>query len=416
MTHFVDRVRNSEALSNLKEANELLKELADRDWQHHTTVDVISRLTTVAKHIIRRLTIVDRNLVPFRTLEELDGQSSEFLGLIEGLAEWEDDDEPDDDAAKWADELLVEASMLPALAIRTTPEVLQRVTEQFDSDVHAKTTLFTEKYDETQSSVNALGEKVGNLSEHCDELVTQFECKVSERVDRMMATSEELLQKTGDAAQRLEQEVTDIQATFRRSQREREDEFARAETLRTDAYNAEVDPIVSQVGDLRDQANSMLEEVAGASTAEHYAKLRIEQNKAANFWRWTGVIALVVLVGASVGVFFETRLATEDFSILSIFGRSGLLISLSALATYSLRQSGHHRQREEDIARVRNELMLLWPFMNRLPEEDRRALLLEITPSYFKGGLSAHDAGDQVGLGDQFANFVKRRKRDSPDG
>ena len=40
------------------------------------------------------------------------------------------------------------------------------------------------------------------------------------------------------------------------------------------------------------------------------------------------------------------------------------------------------------MGRLANELQLLWPFMNRLPSDHRQALLLEITPLYFKGESS----------------------------
>ena len=153
----------------------------------------------------------------------------------------------------------------------------------------------------------------------------------------------------------------------------------------------------------------MLEEVAGASMAEHYAKQRDKQNQAADRWRIIGVTALFLLVAAATGLFFDLRTTGGELSVAALIARSGVPASLLILATYALRQSGHHRQREEDVSRVSNELMLLWPFMNRLPDEERKSLMLGITPLYFKGGLSNHDAGDKVGWADKFVDRVSRR-------
>ena len=42
---------------------------------------------------------------------------------------------------------------------------------------------------------------------------------------------------------------------------------------------------------------------------------------------------------------------------------------------------------------------------------DRKALLVEITPLYVKGGLTPHDAGDKVAWTDYVADAMARRNR-----
>ena len=91
----------------------------------------------------------------------------------------------------------------------------------------------------------------------------------------------------------------------------------------------------------------MLEEVAGASGAEHYAKLRDSQKENADIWRWIGVGALFILVVASSLILLDTRSTDIDFSTAWLVARSGFLFSLGIFAGYALRQSGQHRRREE---------------------------------------------------------------------
>ena len=213
------------------------------------------------------------------------------------------------------------------------------------------------------------------------------------------------------ATERLERDVSNIQEAFRNSQAEHADEFRESQENREREYHDRLDPTVAETEEFRNQAKSMLEEVAGASTAEHYARQRERQNEAADRWRLVGVGALVILVLAAGILYYDFRTTSRDISVSEVLARSGVLVSLLVLATYALRQSGHHRQREEDVSRVSNELMLLWPFMNRLPDEDRKALLLQITPLYFKGGLSPHDAGDKIGWADRVVDTVTRRNR-----
>ena len=96
--------------------------------------------------------------------------------------------------------------------------------------------------------------------------------------------------------------------------------------------------------------------------------------------------------------------------------RSGFLFSLGIFAGYAFRQSGQHRRREEAIARVANELLLLWPFMARLPDADRELLLREITPLYFKGGLSGGDTAEQANAMERIRTAIARRESRESDG
>ena len=207
----------------------------------------------------------------------------------------------------------------------------------------------------------------------------------------------------------LESEFSNNDSRFQNAQAERENQFKADQEKRDREYHDRLDTTVAQVEEFRNQASSMLEEVAGASMAEHYAKQRDRQNKVADRWRMVGVAALGLLVVAALGLFLDLRANGGDLSLAELIARSGVPASLLILATYALRQSGHHRQREEDVSRVSNELMLLWPFMNRLPDEDRKSLMVEITPLCFKGGLSNHDAGDKVGWADKVVDKVSRR-------
>lgn len=94
------------------------------------------------------------------------------------------------------------------------------------------------------------------------------------------------------------------------------------------------------------------------------------------------------MVLSSGWVFYEYSQTEQEFSVAWLIARTGLWGSMLIFAFYALRQSGKHRQQAENAGRLANELQLLWPFMNRLPSDHKEALLLEITPLYFKGQSS----------------------------
>ena len=189
-----------------------------------------------------------------------------------------------------------------------------------------------------------------------------------------------------------------------------------AQETRHQDFRERFDPVVADLERFRDEAKKILEEVAGASSAEHYAKLRDSQKKNADIWRWIGVGGLSILVVTAGLIFFDTRSTDIDFSTAWLVARSGLLFSLGIFAGYAFRQSGQHRRREEAIARVANELLLLWPFMARLPDADRELLLREITPLYFKGGLSGGDTAEQANAMERIRTALARRGSRESDG
>ena len=391
--------------------------MANREFQYQASKDAIIRCSRVVKHVLGRLTVANRDLVADRSLSDLDGPSANLTGYVEELSGYEDDGDFDVDYLNdLIDQLLVSAYMLPALPIRTTPEVLLRATEHFDSEVRSKVATVEEHLDVLRTTVASYSDEIEALSEQSRDLYANSKSNLDEQFESLNSDVENLMNRNREATEQLERDVTSIQEIFRESQRQREEDFAKTQTRRNDVFRKNLDPTIAEIEDFRDQAKSMLEEVAGASTAEHYATLRDKQDAAANRWRVIGVVALVCWVVASVWIFYDSKVNGNELDIFAIVFRSSVAFPLVVLATYALRQSGHHRQREEDISRVANELMLLWPFMNRLSEEDRKSLLLEITPLYFKGGLSSHDAGDHVGLTNQLSDLINRKKRNSSEG
>ena len=423
MSEFTDRIRNSEAVSNLRECIDLLPELALVDWDIAEARDLITRLTLVTENILGRLTIADRNLVPGSILGELEGQSQNLLALIQRLK----DSAPSvpinlPDADNNIDEILSTASLLPVLPIRTTSKVLEKAAEQFDREANSAKALISTEVESLHSEMANFREEVRLATTDFSNRAAELEGLVNQRFAEAQNTNNALQERANEATERLERGVTNIQEVFRASQNERDTafieaqgqriaEFTEAQETRDREFHDRLDPILEDMESFRDQAKKMLEEVAGASSAEHYAKQRDSQKKNADLWRWIGVTVLFALVVMSGYIFFDTRSAGVDFSAAWLVARSGILVSLGVFAGYAFRQSGQHRRREEAVDRVANELILLWPFIGRLPDDDRELLLREITPLYFKGGLSGGDSTEQANMAERIRSAITQRGR-----
>ena len=389
MTEFNNRVRDSAAVANLRQANDTLAQLSTMNWAHPTRVDLIHRLSIVGKDTLARLSS-NRELITESTLNNLASSSQEFLNWIKNLASTSTDDDSYWHETNYAaDNLLVAASTLPALRIRTTGEVFEKAAQQFDHEVQSSISTLSERMAEISSELSDIGSRIEQTSTQFNNQATRMENSIKSLTEETHATRNSLRAQIADTSKRVEREFTSIHEVFRDSQRARDEEFRKSQAEKAMDFSRRLSPIVVDVEGLRDQARSMLEEVAGAGTAEHYVGHSQQQNKTANLWRWIGVGALFVMALASGWVFYESSRGEQDFSLAWLVARTGLLGSILIFAAYALRQSSHHRRQAESMGRLANELQLLWPFMNRLPSEHREALLLEITPLYFRG--ETHD-------------------------
>ena len=411
MSEFTDQVRNSAALSNLKEISGLLIELGSVEWDVQEAGDLITRLTVVSENIRARLSIADRNLVPGNVLAPLESQTQELLTAIQSLSNAAPSVPINIARAnRWIDDVLATASTLPVLPIRTTNAVLTKASEQFDREAtSAKASISAE--------VEALRLEMEDFRQGIQQALTEFNNRavelqglIDQRSDETQGTTNSLMARTNQAIERLERDVTNIQGNFRDSQSDRSNLFAEAQESREREFHEKLDPVVGHIESLRDQAKGMLEEIAGASSAEHYAKQRDDQKRNADLWRWIGIAAAGGLIAAAIWIYFDSTSAGPDFSFNLLAGRTGLLGALVLLVTYALRQSGQHRRREEEIGRVANELSLLWPFVSRLPDEDRKELMLGITPLYFKGGLPMRDQAEHAGWHESIRNAIAKRQ------
>ena len=432
MSEFDERVRSSTAAQNMKDAVDMLRDLKSQEWEHQRTTDLIDRLHTVGVHVLHRLSVADRVLVTQRTLNDLEGPSRQFLDAVDQIDGLSSSDEPNySSATDIADALVFAGASLPTARSRGTGEVFERASARFDQEAASSAALLAEQAETIRSQVDEHQAKLQQDRNNFQNSVSAIESRVNDRfsqaenearsmVSEVRTTSDSLLSQVNEATERLEREITDIQEKFRNSEQGRADQFVASQNSRLEThasrdleYREWLESIKEEIEGLRNQAKSMLEEAAGASTAEHYMKLREEQNSAANFWRWVGVgsLGFSIAVAIAVFVYYTLTSADSDLSIATTIGRYSIVFSSLILATYALRQSGHHRRREQDISRVANELILLWPFINRLPEKERTDLLRNITPEYFKGGLSAQDAGDKITMLDQGADFLRRRNR-----
>ena len=390
MTQFAEGVQNSNALAHLKRCAELLTELEAVTWNVPDQLDLVARIGVVVDDVHRRLTLANLDLVPRDLPSTLEPHTQSLLEFVQMLR----DSGPESNfnisvGHRRVDSVLGHATGLPLMS--SPDESLQRAAEQFTrTAIQAKKDIAA-AIDDARSQFDVLSQQVTEKKNEFDAASAGHQSSFDARSAEFESRMQGLINRTNEATERLEREVTSIQQTFRQSQGARDEEFQRTQASRNEEFHRRLEETVAEVESYRDQARSMLEEVAGASNSEHYAKQRDTQKADADKWRWYGVYSFGAIVVVAVAMFVDWRLSDAELSVAWVLARSPILLTLATFTGFAVKQSGNHRRREEEMSRVSNELLLLWPFMNRLPDNDRQELLREITPLYFKGGLSTNE-------------------------
>ncbi len=408
MTQFAEEIQNSNVATHLRSCTELLTELESVRWNVPEQRDLVSRSRVVVEDVRRRLTTADLDLVPRDLLSILEPHTQSLLEFVQLLK----DSGPEGnfniiDGHQRVDSVLAHATSLPLMP--SLDESVQKAAEQFARTAIQSKEDIEAAVNDARRQFEDLSKQIADKSDEFDSTSAGHKTSFDDRSATFESRVQGLTDRVNQATERIEREVTSIQETFRRSQTSRDEEFQHSQTIRGEDFHAALDDTVAEVESFRDQARSMLGEVAGASTAEHYAGHAKKQGRIADIWRWIGVVALVVMVAASGWVFFDSSQEGQEFSFAWLVARTGLLGSILIFATYVLRQSANHRRLAENMERLANELQLLWPFIDRLPDEHKEALMVEITPLYFTGQSGNKTNPDNKSLLQSLIDRLKAR-------
>lgn len=169
--------------------------------------------------------------------------------------------------------------------------------------------------------------------------------------------------------------------TSDRAQEERATKFNEASEARDEKLAeivADSELRTKAVVEAAEEAMEKATSAAGAfglvGSSERYKDEADQQKKGANLWRLITVCVVVLAVGAGIWA-----AAARENETSALVGRLAIGLALGALAAYTARQSGRHRDREEDTREIALDLAAFNSFIEPLSEpkdkdEERRAL------------------------------------------
>ena len=171
MSEHTDRVRNSTAVSSLRETSALLTGMASQEWDAEEERNLVDRLGRVVRDPFLRMAVADPNLIPTNLLAELEGPTQAILEIVQNL----EPSAPNANinlsrANEQTDELLVAAAALPAMPSATTDETIQNAIEEVNYEASSAVLSISDKVSELHSAMQKMESTVQDAKSESAEL------------------------------------------------------------------------------------------------------------------------------------------------------------------------------------------------------------------------------------------------------
>lgn len=273
-------------------------------------------------------------------------------------------------ARAYADALLTHVASLPAARGREVEQAVREIAANFQRSatqrLNAIETDAERANAEIAESLAALREEVASAtSKSTSEIeshATAFEARLVEidtalaahqtRLDTMLERhSESFTEKQEERAAEYQDEMAKVKADL-------------AEFLQE--AKSDVDERMGEIRRMEEESSGLVHSIGLGGTAERYGDEAEEQKGVADNYRRLTVVLALGAVGMAI---FAVVHQVEDTS--AVLAKLGVSLVFGALATYTARQSGRHRIREERARNLQLELTAFAPFIEPLDDDQK---------------------------------------------
>jgi predicted transcriptional regulator len=280
---------------------------------------------------------------------------------------------------------LLGSSQLLAASVRLPKKISKVAVENFGAelfsraqDLKAETEAITTRLQELSEELERLeAEGKENFGQRRSDLQGEFD-RVAEAVKTEQGRLDQLVPQ-------FEKQFTDAQAGWNEEWQEtkkRLEEKAASEEEKlqnnvsetASSLSEQADAALNEVRSVRDKVVDLYRVIGDTGTAGAFAAEADDQKKAADRWRRVAVAGALLTIALAIAAVFFSAIddggsATSHLASLVVAAAAG------GLTAYAARQSGHHRDREDETRRLELELTAFGPFVNDLehPGEARAA-------------------------------------------
>lgn len=363
--------------------------------------EAVGRIPAALDYITGLIEAADPQLLPPSALDELVPPLDRMISALDAL-----EADPDQAVAldSAADDLLnatartTAATQFPAeigadareafgAALREKAEGLGQeiaaIKGRID-DLNAEQNRITEELNEAhgnrrselQGEFDRIQEAVNNEKTRLDQLVPQFEKQFGEsqqeRADDWASLRGELSQEITGTRERLEAKVTETETSF---------------TEKANEGLTEIDGI-------RDKVESLYRVISDTGTAGAFADEAKAQKGVADIWRRVAIGGGIVTILLAAGAVAFAALSNDGAAVAHL---ASLAVAAAAggLTAYAAKQSGHHRDREEESKRLELELTAFGPFVADMPDPAKARE--EFAGRLFKGAERVRSEETSIG-------------------
>jgi DNA repair exonuclease SbcCD ATPase subunit len=250
----------------------------------------------------------------------------------------------------------------------------------------------------------SLAENLRHLEEKRVEAAAQITAEDAQRGEALTSATDALESRLAEQEQRVDQLVPTLQEQFDAAQAARREAF---ETLQSD-LRERAEGITTEIEAHAAQTRSMLAETAEAvldevrrrkqevdqlygiitdtSTTGAFRDEARAQKDAADTWRKVAVGFGVAAALLAIIAFVLSAVRPGDVSSTSaVVAKITATLVAAGVAAYAGRQSGNHREREEEAKRLELELAAFPPFIESLDEAQRREVRKAFSDRAFRG-------------------------------
>jgi hypothetical protein len=266
-------------------------------------------------------------------------------------------------ARTYADALLSPLTTFPAARDRDVEQSVKEIAANFQRStskrLNALETEIASKRAAVERSLAQLRESVGK---EATELGTRIDVETAALQTKLDEFETTLTAQRQAISQALERQSE----TFSQAQEERSESFqaeiANSKEELTSMLNdagIDVEARVREIRRMEEESSGLVHSIGLGGTAERFGEEWDSQRKVADKLRTLTI--LLALAAVAMAVFAVVR-DVEDTS--AVLAKLGVSLVLGALATYTARQSGRHRAREERARALQLELTAFAPFVS----------------------------------------------------
>jgi hypothetical protein len=265
-------------------------------------------------------------------------------------------------------------------------------------------TALSDSVKEVAERAQGLDEELEALEARRQEQATELATQTEQRQTQLTTAMDALTARVDTETQRLDTLVPEFESQFSTEQDTRKQEF---ETLRAEV-KAQVDERIAELNTAAEETAAELDKnseevlgrvrgrledverlygvIADTTTTGAFRDEAKTQKEAADKWRVGavafGIAAAVLAVGSIVLAALEPDTASSAGAIV---GKVTATLVAAGIAAYAGRQTGRHREREEEAKQLELELVAFPAFIESLEEDQQREVRRAFAERAFQG-------------------------------